>query len=104
MRQSTREVPDNIVDNRDEDGARDLGKNDRVHESNPAICVGGALTVHPVQTGEEVPGEDDIDDGVAEEQHEVDAEHAVLQVSGAGSKLVESESNKKRAENVNPDL
>lgn len=85
--------------------------------------MGRTLAELPVQTCEEVSRENDIDDGIAKEEDEVDAKHSaldvrrwyagkevnwrhqpILKILGTGSNFKERKSNEDCTDNMHPYL
>ena len=100
--QSTRKVPQAIVQHAADQRAGDFGKDASITVSAPAVCR--SLTDLPVQSCKEETREYGVDNGIHEKKHEEDTEGPVLQVCRAIANLEYLESDQNRADDVNPDF
>jgi hypothetical protein len=71
-------VPQHKVQDGDEYCAGNFREDGRRDEGDPAIGMRRSFPDLPVETCKEVPRKNDIDDGVAEEKDEEDAERPVM--------------------------
>ena len=102
--QSTRKIPQDIVQHTADERARDFGKDTSIAERDPVVCPCRPLTDLPVQPCEEETREYGVDDGIHEKKHEEDTEGPVLQVGRAIANLEHLESDQNGADDVDPDF
>ena len=102
--QSTRKVPQAIIQHTADQRAGDFGKDASITERDPAVCPCRTLTDLPVQPCKEETREYGVHNGIHEKKHEEDTEGPVLQVGRAIANLEYFESDQNRADDMNPDF